>query len=233
VTENRIGWAIAFLIGIATVTAAGFGWRAAQIGSTASYDDRQSISDTVSVEQATVERAVTMAADAREYVRYRGDYAVAAALDREADRLAAGGAARLAAVSRSEAAQLRLGATRRAAQAGVFGPFTIGTDLLQPTRTPRPFDYRARATALAAEQSTALDSPANLDPDHWASAANEIRMRVKRLAEWAFVALVAVFLYTAAQVSTRRWATFALIGCGAAVYLAGLVGGLSNAFFSA
>ena len=113
------------------MTAAGFGWRAAQIGSTAAYDDRQSIGETVSVEQATVERAVTVAAQAREYVRYRADYAVAAALDREAARLAVRGAGRLAAVSRGEAAGLREGATRRAAEAGVFGRFTIQSYLLE------------------------------------------------------------------------------------------------------
>lgn len=213
------------------MTAAGFGWRAAQIGSTAAYDDRQSISETVSVEQATVERAVTVAAQAREYVRYRADYAVAAALDREAARLAGRGAGRLAAVSRGEAAGLREGATRRAAEAGVFGRFTIQSDLLEPTATPRPFDYRTRARALAAEQSTALDSPAGLDPQKWAREAEDIRVRITRLARWALLVLVAVLLYTVAEVSTRRRATHALVFCGVIVYVAGLVGGLTTAFF--
>ena len=213
------------------MTAAGFGWRAAQIGSTAAYDDRQSIGETVSVEQATVERAVTVAAQAREYVRYRADYAVAAALDREAARLAVRGAGRLAAVSRGEAAGLREGATRRAAEAGVFGRFTIQGDLLEPTVTPRPFDYRARARALAAEQSTALDSPAGLDPQKWAREAEDIRVRVTRLARWALLVLVAVLLYTVAEVTTRRRATHALAFCGVVVYAAGLVGGLTTAFF--
>jgi hypothetical protein len=208
------------------------GWRAAQIGSTAAFDDRQSISETVSVQQDAVARAVAVAADAREYVRYRADYAVAATLDREAARLAAGGAADLAAVSRGEAAALRLGATRRAAEAGVFGRFTIGSDLLQPTAKPRPFDYRARARALAAEESTAIDSPAKLDPGRWAQAANDIRVRVRDLTHWAFLMLIAVLLYTAAEVSRRRWLGYALVGCGLAVYLAGLVTALTTVFFS-
>jgi hypothetical protein len=229
----RLGWTIAFLIGVATVTAAGFGWRAAQIGSTAAYDDRQSIGETVAVEQATVERAITVAADAREYVRYRADYAVAAALDREAARLAAAGAGRLASVSRGEARELRLGATRRAAQAGVFGSSTIGSDLLRPTATPRPFDYRARARALAAEKSAAIDSPANLNPDHWARAALDIRERVRGLTRWAFLLLIAVLVYTAAEVTTRRRTAYALVCCGFAIYLAGLIGGLTTVFFSA
>ncbi len=213
------------------MTAAGFGWRAAQIGSTASYDDRQSISQTVSVEQAAVDRAVAVAAQAREYARYRADYAVAAALDREADRLAAAGADKLAAVSRGEAAGLREGATRRAAQAGVFGTFTIASDVLQPTAKPRSFDYRARARALQVEQSTALASPASLDPDRFARAAVQIRRRMLGLAQWAFVALVAVLLYTIAEVTTHRRLAYVLVACGLVVYITGLAGGLATRFF--
>jgi len=228
---TRARWVVAFLIGLATVTAAGFGWRAAQIGSTAAYDDRQSISETVTVEQQSVSRAVTVASQAREYVRYRADYAVAATLDREADRLAAAGAGRFAAVSRGEATALRQGATRRAAQAGVFGPFSIDTDLLTPTVAPRPFDYRAQARALAAQTATALDSPASLDPDHWADAAAHIRVRIRHLTRWAFLAVLAVLLYTIAEVSLPRRLAYAAVGFGVVLYLAGLVGGLSTAFF--
>jgi hypothetical protein len=213
------------------VTAAGFGWRTAQIGSTAAYDDRQSVADTVRVQQAAVERAVEVASEAREYVRYRADYATAAALDRQAAALAAAGSGRLAAVSRGEADALREGATRRAAEAGVFGSFTIGSDLLRPTRTPRPFDYRQRAKALAAEQSAALDSPASLAPERWAHDAEAIRARMNRLTRWAFLAVVAILLYTAAEVSRRRHLTYLLIGGGVVFYLAGLAGGLSNGFF--
>jgi len=214
------------------VTAAGFGWRAAQIGSTAAYDDRQSIGETVAVEQAKIQTAVTVAAQAQAYVRYRADYAVAAALDRQAERLAAGGAARLAAVSRGNAAVLREGATRRASAAGVFGRFTIGTALLAPTAKPRSFDYRAQARALALEQSTGLDSPASLDPARWAAAAVHIRVRVNDLTRWAFLCVLAVLLYTVAEVATRRWLAWTALGCGLAVYVAALAGALSTSFFS-
>src|SRR3954452_4342697 len=94
----RARWAVAFLIGLATVTATGFGWRAAQIGSTAAFDDRQSISQTIEVEQQRVEREIAIADQTREYARYRADYAVAAALDRRRGR-----------VARIEAAALRAG----------------------------------------------------------------------------------------------------------------------------
>jgi hypothetical protein len=225
-------WAIAFLIGLATVTAATFTWRAAQIGSTAAYDDRQSISETVRSEQGNVQRTITIAAAAREYVRYRADYGVAAALDREAARLTAAGADRLAEVSRTEAAALREGATRRAAEAGVFGRSTIGTDLLKPTASPRPFDIDARRRALEAEQSTALDSPGKLDPNGFARQADDIRDRVNGLVRFAFVIAFAVLLYTLAEVSTRRRPTVAFAVAGIAVYAAAVVGCLSTYFFA-
>ena len=230
-SDSQLRWAIAFLIGLASVTAAGLGWRAAQIGSTAAYDDRQSISETIAVEQARVERAATLTADAREYVRYRSDYAVAAALDREAARLAAHGSSELAAVSRREAGALREGSTRRATEVGVFGRSTIGSDLLEPTRLPRPFDYRARARALQVEASASLDSPGNLDPESWARAATDIRVRVNGLIKWAFFVLIAVLLYTLAEVSNRRRTTFVFAGAGLIVYVASVAGGLSTVFF--
>ncbi len=228
----RAKWAIAFLIGLATVTAASFTWRAAQIGSTAAYDDRQSISETVRAEQGEVERTVAIAAAAREYVRYQADYGVAAALDREAARLAAAQSSRLADVSRAEAAALREGATRRAAAAGVFGRATIGSDLLKPSATPRPFDIKARRRALEVEQSTALDSPGNLNPSGFARQADDIRDRVNGLVRFAFVIAFAVLLYTLAEVSTRRRRMMAFAVAGIAVYTAAVVGCLSTYFFA-
>ena len=229
--RRRARWAIAFLIGLATVTATLFGWRAAEIGSTAAFDDRQSVSETVRVEQNALSRTVAVAAQSSEYARYRADYGVAASLDREGDRLEAAGAAGPAAVSHAEAAALREGATRRAAVAGVFGPLTIQEDLLVPRPTPRRFDPAERARELAAEQSTALDSATNLDPDRWANSADEIRDRMKGLVRWACVVLGAVLLYTIAEVSPRLRNALVIGAAGLAVYLAGLIGGLSTVFW--
>ena len=228
----RLRWGIAFLIGLATVTAAAFTWRAAQIGSTAAYDDRQSISETVRAEEGEVERSIAIAAAAREYVRYRADYGVAVALDRQAARLASAGSGQLASVSRGEAAALRQGATRRAAEAGVFGRTTIGSASLKPSATPRSFDIKARRRALEAEQSTALDSPGKLDPSGFARQADDIRDRVNGLVRFAFVIAFAVLLYTLAEVSTRRRRTTVFAIAGIAVYTAAVVGCLSTFFFA-
>jgi hypothetical protein len=115
----------------------------------------------------------------------------------------------------------------------VFGRFTIGTALLQQTATPRSFDYQARARALAIEQSTGLDSPRSLAPARWAAAAVHIRDRMNDLIRWAFLSVVAVLLYTVAEVTTRKRVAWAALGCGLAVYLTALVGALSTVFFSA
>jgi hypothetical protein len=218
--SRHLRWTILFLVGVATVTATAFGWRAAQIGSTAAFDDRQSISETVQVEQGKVERALAVAAQEREYGRYRADYAVARALDR-------GGSA-----ARAEATSLRRGATQRAASLGVFGPYSIGSDLRRPRRTPRSFDESARLRALSAEQSTALDSQAALDPDRWAAAASAIRVRVNGLTRWALVVLLAIPLYTVAELSSAKRRMYLLAGAGLAVYAVGLIGGLTSVFWA-
>jgi hypothetical protein len=230
-SRARARWAIAFLIGLATVSAAALSWRAAQIGSTAAFDDRTSISETVRVEQGKVERTIAVAADTREYARYRADYAVAAALDRKAERLTPEGVSAQARVNRADAAALREGATRRAVAAGVFGRFTLGNDLVRANVRPRPFDPQARERALAVEQATGLDSPGSLDPGGWARQARDIRVRMNGLSRWAFVVLVSVLLYAIAEVSQRRRSMYALAGAGLVVYAAGMAGGFSTVFF--
>jgi hypothetical protein len=160
-------WTVAFLIGLATVTATGFGWRAAQIGSTAAFDDRQSIGETVRVEQAAVQRTIALEA-----------------------------------------------AARASASVG------------------RRFDRAGRERALVAQQTTALDAPAALNPDRWASEADAIRVRINGLTHWAFVALLAVPLFTLAQLATRTKVVVLLVAAGLVVYLTGLVAGLTTQFWA-
>ncbi len=230
---TRRQWVVALLIGFAAILAALFGWRAAQIGSTAAFDDRQSVSETVKVQQQDITVTVASVSDARAYARYVADYAVAAALDIEAQAIAAAGSPRLAALAREEAQSLRRGATRRAADAGVFGPFSISDDLRAPEPTPRPFDLDARAAAIAAETSTALDSPGKLDPARWAAEAEAIRDRVVGLVSWAFFCLVAVLLFTVSQVWRDRPAVFyGSAAVGLVVLVFAVIGSFATGFFA-
>lgn len=207
-------WTVAFLLGVATVTATGFGWRAAQIGSTAAFDDRQSIGETVRVEQAAVQRTVALETAVRAYARYRGDYARAATLHGR------------------QAMALRRAAIRRAVSAGTFAASAVSGDLLHPPSAPRRFDLAGRERALIAQQATALDAPAALDPDRWAREADAIRVRINGLTHWAFVALLAVPLFTLAQLATRSKMVLLLLAAGLVVYLSGLVGGLATQFWA-
>jgi hypothetical protein len=224
-------WVMAFLIGTATVVAAIFGWRAAAIGSTAAFDDRQSISETIRVEQQRIDIGIAVVGDTREHTRYLGDYAAAAELENQAAALAAAGNAAAAEGNRAEARTLRATATERAADAGVFGRFSVQDDLREPTATPRPFSLEQRAATRAAEAATSLGSPGRLDPDGWARGAEDIRDRIQGLAVWSFVLLFSVLLFTVAQANTlRRPVFYAFLGTGVVVLLAGVVAGFTIHF---
>ena len=135
-------WVVAFLIGVATVFAAAYGWRAAAIGSTAAFDDRQSISETIAVEQQTIDVALGVTGDLRDYNQYLADYAVAAELDNQASAIEEEGDGAAAKDVRREAQLLRQSSTERAADSGVFGRFSIADDLEQPSATPAPSTSR-------------------------------------------------------------------------------------------
>ncbi len=226
-------WVVAFLIGTATVLAAAFGWRAAAIGSTAAFDDRQSISETLAAERQQIDVAAGAGNDSRDYARYLVNYGVAAELDNQADALEDTGNGSRAAEARREARTLRRASTERAADAGVFGQFSIADDLEQPGDTPRAFDLDDRIEARAVEEATTIDSPGELDPDGWAEDAEGIRDRINGLAVWTMIMLVAVLLFTIGEAnSARRPVFYTAMALGVAVLLFGGIGGLTTDFFA-
>ena len=226
-------WVLALLIGLATVMGAFFGWRAAAIGSTAAFDDRQSISETIKVEQQDIDVDLAVANDTREYTRYLAGYALAAELDNQADSLAAAGDAAAASETRREAQLLRRAATERAADAGVFGPFTIADDLREPAAEPRTFNVDDRLVAREAEVASALDSPGQLDPQVWADESNAIRDRIEGLSIWVFILIVSVLTFTVAQVNSERRAVFyGFMAFGVVTLVVGIVGGFAVDFFA-
>ncbi len=226
-------WVIALLVGVATVSAAGFSWRAAATGSTAAYNDRQSISETIAVRQQEIDVGLAVSADTRNYTRYLADYATAAELENQATGLERAGNGAAAAAARREAVQLRRTATERAADAGVFGSSTIADDLSRPSPTPRPFSYEDQLRARTAEERTGLDSPGKLNPDRWAAEAEEIRDRINGLAVWAFVVLFAVLMFSVAEANSKRRPVFyAAMGVGVTVLLFGAFFGLTVDFFA-
>ncbi|MGI9557784.1 MAG: hypothetical protein ACR2N5_07570 [Solirubrobacterales bacterium] len=226
-------WVVAFLIGISTVFAASYGWRAAAIGSTAAFDDRQSISETISTEQQQLDVALAVTGDLGDYTQYLGDYAVAAELDNQADGLEANGDGAGARDNRQEADLLRRTTTQQAADAGVFGEYSIADDLEEPGEVARGFDLDDRVVARTAEEATGLDSPGQLDPDFWAQESEDIRDRINALAAWALILLIAVLLFTVGEAnSNRRPILYAGLGLGVVALVAGAVGGMTGGFFA-
>jgi hypothetical protein len=226
-------WVVAFLIGAASVFAAAFGWRAAAIGSTAAFDDRQSISETLAAERQTIDVGLGAADDTRDYTRYLADYAVAAELDNQAGALEDQGSDRAASDATREAQLLRRSATERAADAGVFGRYSIAGDLERPSATPRSFSLEDRVEARTVEAATGLDSPGQLDPDGWAQDAEGIRDRINGLATWALIMLVAVLLFTIGEAnSARRSVFYTAMALGVVVLLVGAIGGMTTDFFA-
>ena len=224
-------WVIALLIGLATVFAAGYGWRAAAIGSTAAFDDRQAISETIALQGEQIDVSLAVGNDVREYTAYVADYAAAAELENQASALERQGQGQTAAGARRQAQFLRKSATRRAADSGVFGEATIADDLAEPTVSPRAFSFEKRLRARTAQQQTSLNSPGELDPDRWATEAEGIRDRINGLAVWALVMMFAVLLYTIAEAnSARRSLFYGAMSFGVVVRVIGAVGGLTVDF---
>lgn len=211
---------LALLLGLVTIAAGFFSWRAGQIGSTAAFDDRQAIGQTIKQEEQNVEVALFAATDAVSYVRYLADYAEAATLDDDAAALSSAGEAQLAAVRETQADDLRRGATVRAAKGGVFGAPAVFGDVLEPQPAPRQFDLQQHLGALRAELSTDIRSPGPLDPDKWAQEAEDIRVRMRGLRVGVFILVIAAAALTVAQVATRSRARYAFGAFGILLGLA-------------
>lgn len=227
-TKRRL---IALMIGLGTVAAGLFAWRAGQIGSGANFDDRQSISQQVDEETVRIDVAVEATRQARQYDRYVADYLVAEGLDDDAARLREVGATELALVAESDADARRAAATDRAYASGVFDRATL-TNSAQVTEEPRPFDLQERLEQLYVEQTTGLTSQGDLDPQHWADESDAARVRVRLLIQWVAVLLASVAVLTTAQVTVSHRVRLVAVPLGVALLATGLVGGLTNGFFA-
>jgi hypothetical protein len=202
-TENqkRI---LALLLGLVTIGAAAFTWRAGQIASGAAFDDRQAVSQTIKQEQQNLELALTATNQAVGYVRYVADYGEAAALDAEAAAFASAGQDSFSAIRQQEADDLRRAATTRAAAQGIFGQSSISDDVLSPAKQPRDFDLVTQYQLLQQEAETNINSPGVLDPDAFAMDADDKRDQVRGLKVAALVMILGVAALTAAQVARNR-----------------------------
>ena len=196
-------WFLPLLIGLVTITAGLFTWRAGQLGSTAAFEDRQSVGQTITQQRQAVEAQVGAINDAVAYVRYAADFVEAGSLDDLAARLQDEGATQLAATFTADADRLRLSSSRIAAASGVFGQQTLLAQLAASSDQPLPFDIDQQVRLLEAEQTTGIDSAGVPDPDKWAAQADATRSRVRDLRWATLLLLVSVVGLTIAQLTDR------------------------------
>lgn len=223
---------IALMIGISTVTAGLFTWRGGQIGSTAAYNDRQSVGEQIDVETAEVDVNIEAARQARQYDRYLADYAVAGGLDSDAEALRSTGQGELADLAERQAAARRAAATQRATDAGVFGPSTLGERSEAATAQPQAFDLEERIDELRVLESTGLGSASDLQPQRWADESSAIRRRIRNLTYWVGLLLSAVVVLTAAEVTVSRRLRLSGLALGSIFLATAWIGGLATGFMS-
>lgn len=215
----RPKWLVPLLIGLVTVTAGFFTWRAGQLGSSAAFADRSSVGQTIRSEEQDIEATLAAIDDAVTYVGYVADFAEATALDSIAAELEAAGRAGEAERLRVEATELREVATSEATAAGVFGQQTALAARATGSTEPLPFDFDTQRARLLAEFAVGIRSPGELDPQRWADEADDIRVRVRDLRVGALVLVAAVAALTTAELGRHRGARWAGMVSGSAAFL--------------
>lgn len=223
-------WALPLLIGVVTITAGVFTWRAGQLGSSAAFQDRQAVGQTITQQEQATEVNLAAIGDAVAYVRYVADFAEAAAFDAVAPDLQDQGATSLAAAFTEQADALRLRASDLAVAAGVFGEQTILSQIAATPDEPLDFDLEAQIEALRAQVATGIDSPGVPDPDTWAAKADDTRSRVRALRLATLALLGVVVAFTVAQLTDRPLTRRLGASLGSAAYVAVVVLTLTTVF---
>jgi hypothetical protein len=219
---------IIFLIGAATITAGVISWRVGQVGSGAAFDDRQSVGQTVAQQEQEIEVSLGLANAISTYVDYVADFSEADAIDRSAAGAASAGRDAIATTMRQSAANLRLAASSRAVDAGLFGRQNLTNDLIGDSTEPRELDIATQEALIRAEVTTGPTAQGELDPDFWAGEADSKRARMKAMRNGVFVIILSVVLLTIAQVTDRFRLRVASAGVGVLVFVITAIYTVSN-----
>ncbi|MEL6891730.1 MAG: hypothetical protein AAFP84_09050 [Actinomycetota bacterium] len=201
---------IALAIGMASITAGLLTWRASQINSTAAFDDRTAVGQTITQAQRRINVTIDASVQAAAY----SDYVTALDLAERVDE--------------PESLEIRTEATELAIAAGVFPAF--GSSDPAANGIP-PFDLDARLASLAAEQETGFASGGRLDPTAFADESDAIRDRVRALQIWTLVILLAIGALTAAEITDSRRTRRGAGAAGMFIYLAATTAALTGSFF--
>lgn len=218
-------WLVPALIGLVTITAGLLTWRAGQLGSSAAYEDRQSVGQTITQQKQVTEAGLRTTAQASGYVSYVADLAQAEALADLAAEASEQGHPDVATALEEQARRVVESADQLAEAKGVLSEQEIlRSELSDEGRTVAPgFDVQERFEALETEAATGIASPGVLDPDAWASRADGTRAQVLALRHATVFMLMAVAAYTVAELARRRATRLAGFAVGGVIYLVTLI----------
>lgn len=208
---------IVIMIGVVSVTGAILTWQAAQLSEYATDKDRQSLAETVQQQQDQAAVATQVDSEIAAFARYKEQLANAVQLEAQAARLRSTGRG-------DDALDLedRAGEDRQLADS-LLG-LTLGgqTDryVLGDTETADvTFDEALRTADLTNQREAQFAA----DPEQTAAEGDDLRNRSQRLVGWTVPLVLAVVLFTVAQlVASRRLRPFAA-GLGLVVYLGATV----------
>jgi hypothetical protein len=205
------------MIGVVSVTGAVMTWQASQLGEYATDADRQALAETVRQQQDRAAVAAQVDQEVQLFARYKEQLTNAAEFERQAEQLRGRGLADDALDAEDRASEQRQLADElirltlgTASDKYVSGDETIG-------------DVTFDAELRAADLQTDRDAQFPADPDQTAAEGDDLRARSQRLVGWTIPLVLAVVLFTVAQlVASRRLRPFAA-GLGLAVYLGATV----------
>jgi hypothetical protein len=220
--EQRRWWfelkfLIVIMIGVVSVTGAVLTWQASQLGEYATDRDRQSLAETVRQQQDQAAVASQVDQEIEAFARYKEQLANAVQFELQAQQLRDGGLEEEAldaddrsAEQRQLADQLLVLTLGSADSAYVVG---------DKATADVTFDEEQRTRDLVRQREA--EFPA--DPELTAAQGDDLRARSQRLVGWTIPLVLAVVLFTVAQlVASRRVRPFAA-GLGLAVYLGATV----------
>ncbi len=214
------------LIGLVTITAGLLTWRAGQLGSSAAYEDRQAVGQTITQQREVTEAGLATTAQASAYVTYVADLAQAAALRDLATEATEQGRDDVAADLEEQAQRTVSTAAELAEAQGVFGQ----QELLRSEVSggddktgAMGFDIQQRFESLKAQAATGVTSPGVLDPDEWATRADQTRARVLTLRHATVFMLIAAAGYTVAELARHRATRLTGFAIGGVVYVVTLI----------
>ena len=201
---------IVVMIGVVSVTGAVLTWRSAQLGEYATDKDRQSLAETVQLEQDRAATAAQVDNEVESFARYQEEVATAEQLEVQADTLRNQGRAADAAAAEDEASE-----RRELADSLASLTFNLAYVVEDPDTGALTFDEEQRTEDLTRQRSSAFPA----DPAQTADEADALRNRSQRLVGWIIPLVLAILFFTVAQLIASRRLRPVLAGVGLVVYV--------------